>query len=258
MFLPRSALQSLRQGQADRQLHLQRDERSQGFKVSLQSPLFDKEPSGSLIGLVWYRHTSPGMRQATTASSESAPVAGTSYRPSTSDDWLTADLQCQLGSAMTDSAAPGQSNASVVPASASVGPVRPPTPVGGRPASHLATVQPQVQQHPQASPPPARAPVPAAQENPRHDKSSKLSSSSDEDDDRVQARGTLTIGEDGRARYIGPTGGSEWLQEVRESSGGIAVGCVLIPTTFHRPMTTNSQPRSTLLPLFDAATGTTR
>jgi hypothetical protein len=159
---------------------------------------------------------------------------------------------------MTDSAAPGPSNGSVVPASVSVGLVRPTTPVGGRLASHLATVQGQGQQHSQPSPPPARAPVPAAQEDPRHDKSRKQSSGSEEDDDRVQARGTLTIGEDGRARYIGPTGGSEWLQEVRESSRGVAVGCGLISATFHRPMTTNSQPRSTLLPLFDAATGTTR
>jgi len=40
---------------------------------------------------------------------------------------------------------------------------------------------------------------------------------SDEDD--AHGRGTLTIGEDGRARYIGPTGGSEWLQEVSVATG---------------------------------------
>lgn len=39
-----------------------------------------------------------------------------------------------------------------------------------------------------------------------------------EDEGPAHGRGTLTIGEDGSARYLGPTAGSEWLRQVSGSS----------------------------------------
>jgi hypothetical protein len=42
---------------------------------------------------------------------------------------------------------------------------------------------------------------------------------SEQSEGHAHGHGTLTLEEDGRARYYGPTAGSEWLREVRAAAG---------------------------------------